>query len=81
MKIAILVLNQSSISAVFPIVQFAGDPKTALTGDPLYVTLADFKNWYSNILNPELQTIFCIVFDGIDSQENCIKMLMEMDRA
>ena len=35
-KIVILVLNQSSISAVFPIVQFAGDPKTALTGDPLY---------------------------------------------
>ena len=28
-------LNQSPISAVFPIVQFAGDPKTALTGDPL----------------------------------------------
>ena len=32
-KIVILVLNQSLISAVFPIVQFAGDPKTALTMD------------------------------------------------
>ena len=30
-----LVLNQSPISAVFPIVRFAGDLKTALTGDPL----------------------------------------------
>ena len=28
--------NQSPISAVFPIVRFPGDPKTALTGDPLY---------------------------------------------
>jgi hypothetical protein len=35
-QIAILVLNQPPISAVFPIVRFAGDPKTALTGDPLY---------------------------------------------
>ena len=32
-QIDILVLNQSPISAVFPIVQFAGDPKTALTMD------------------------------------------------
>ena len=31
----ILVQNQSPISAVFPIVQFAGDPKTALTGESL----------------------------------------------
>ena len=37
-KIVILVLNQSSISAVSPIVRFAGDPKTALTRDPLYKT-------------------------------------------
>ena len=35
-QIAILVLNQCPISAVFPIVRFAGDQKTALTGDPLY---------------------------------------------
>ena len=35
-QIAILLLNQCSISAVFPIVRFAGDPKAALTGDPLY---------------------------------------------
>ena len=35
-KIMILVLNQSPISAVFPIVRFTGDPKTAITGDPLY---------------------------------------------
>ena len=31
-KIVFLVLKQSSISAVFPIVRFAGDQKTALTG-------------------------------------------------
>ena len=31
-QIAILVLNQSPISAVFLIVRFAGDPKTSLTG-------------------------------------------------
>ena len=30
-KLTILVLNQPSISAVFQIVQFAGDQKTALT--------------------------------------------------
>ena len=35
-QIAILVLNQSPISAVFPIVRFAGNSKTALTGDLLY---------------------------------------------
>ena len=34
-KIVILVLNQSPISSVFPIVRFAGNPKTALTADPL----------------------------------------------
>ena len=38
-KIVILVLNQSPISAVFSIVRFPGDPKTALTGDPLYVVV------------------------------------------
>ena len=36
-KIAILVLNRSPINAVFPIVWFAGDPKTALIGDLLYL--------------------------------------------
>ena len=36
-QIAILVLNQSSISAVFQIVRFAGDQKTALSGESLYV--------------------------------------------
>ena len=35
-QIAILLLNQCSISAVFPIVRFAGDQKTALTGESLY---------------------------------------------
>ena len=35
-QIAILVLYQCSISAVFPIVRFAGDQKTALTGESLY---------------------------------------------
>ena len=34
--IAILVINQPPISAVFPIVRFAGNPKTALTGESLY---------------------------------------------
>ena len=34
-QIAILVLNQCPISAVFPIVRFAGDQKTALTGESL----------------------------------------------
>ena len=36
-KIAILVLNQCSISAVFQIVRLPGDQKTALTGDSLYL--------------------------------------------
>ena len=36
-QIAILLLNQCSISAVFPIVRFAGDQKTALTGESLYI--------------------------------------------
>ena len=34
-KTAILVLNQSPISAVFQIVRFPGDQKTALTGESL----------------------------------------------
>ena len=34
-QIAILVLNQCSISAVFPIVRFAGDQKTALSRESL----------------------------------------------
>ena len=36
-QIAVLVLNQSPISAVFPLVRFAGDQKTALSGDLLYI--------------------------------------------
>ena len=36
-KIVSLVLKQSSISAVFQIVRFAGDQKTALTGESLYL--------------------------------------------
>jgi hypothetical protein len=35
-KIDVLVLKQSPISAVFPIVQFAGDQKTALTRESLH---------------------------------------------
>ena len=38
-KIVILVLTQSPISAVFPIVRFPGDQKTALTGESLYLHL------------------------------------------
>ena len=34
-KMAILVLNQFPISAVFPKVRFPGDQKTALTGESL----------------------------------------------
>ena len=41
-KIVILVLNQSPISAVFPIVQFPGDQKTALTGESLYVNKSTY---------------------------------------
>ena len=36
-QIAILALNQCSISVVFPIVRFAGDQKTALSGESLYL--------------------------------------------
>ena len=35
-QITILLLNQCSISAVFLIVRFPGDQKTALTGESLY---------------------------------------------
>ena len=35
-QIAILVLDECSITAVFPIVRFAWDQKTALTGESLY---------------------------------------------
>ena len=38
-QIAILVLNQCSISAIFPTVRFAGDQKTALSGESLYIKL------------------------------------------
>ena len=38
-QIAVLVLNQSPIIAVFTIVRSAGDPKTALTGDLLYIEM------------------------------------------
>ena len=38
-QITILLLNQCSISAVFPIVRFAGDQKTALTGESLYLCI------------------------------------------
>ena len=56
-QIAILLLNQCSISAVFPIVRFAGDQKTALTGESLYLkkwllrlnTKMFISFWYSNI--------------------------------
>ena len=45
-QIAILVLNQCSISAVFQIVRFAGDQKTALTGESLYM-----ESWCLNGLD------------------------------
>ena len=36
-QIAILVLNQCSIGEIFPIVWFAGDQKTALSRESLYL--------------------------------------------
>ena len=36
-QFVILVLNQGSINAVFPIVRFARDQKIALTGESLYI--------------------------------------------
>ena len=49
-EIAILVLNLCSISAVFPIVLFVRDQKTALTGESLYVFFnfnrSDFKGFF-----------------------------------
>ena len=42
-QIAILVLNQCSISAVFQIVWLPWDQKTALTGESLY-----FENFWTN---------------------------------
>ena len=44
-QIAILVLNQCSISAVFPIMRFAGDQKTALTGESLYLEDVAYINY------------------------------------
>ena len=52
-QIAILLLNQCSISAVFPIVRFAGDQKTALTGESLYFEAIPLNGRNRNIL------IFC----------------------
>ena len=71
-RIAISVLNQFPISAVFPIVWLAGDPKTALTGDPLYmlasqVSLIGESTWFClmvfyviNIETPICKTIWHI---------------------
>ncbi len=42
-QIALLIVKQYSISAVFPIVRFAGDQKTALTGESLYIILPKYK--------------------------------------
>ena len=36
-QVTMLQLNQCSISAVCPIVRFAGDQKTALSGESLYL--------------------------------------------
>jgi hypothetical protein len=43
-QIAILLLNRCSISVVFPIVRFAGDQKTALSGESLY-TVCGFTKY------------------------------------
>ena len=66
-QIAILVLNQSPISAVFPIVRFAGDPKTALTGDLLYyiaqLPLLPMRKWqYDRKENDQLAVTLIISF-------------------
>ena len=56
-QIAILLVNQCSISAVFQIVRFAGDQKTALTGESLYfqITHAISEIW-GNLLAKRLTT-------------------------
>ena len=60
---AILVLNQSSISSVFPKARFAGDQKTALTGNPCIWTLQDFQwlhlmfpTFFGISVNPTLES-------------------------
>ena len=42
-QITMLVLNQSSISVVFLIVQFTGDQKTTLPGESLYLQTCGFN--------------------------------------
>ena len=51
-QIAILVLNQSPISVVFPIARFAGDQKDTLTGDPLYHP--KMQQYISGIITPNI---------------------------
>ena len=60
-KIGVLVLNQSLISAVFAIVRIAGDPKTALTGDPLYYILHRvqfYQNYGVDFVKKMMHTYF-----------------------
>jgi hypothetical protein len=57
-QIVILVLNQSPITAVFPIVRLPWDPKTALTGDPLY-NVPDF--FYLIFKIPMFSKLNCFV--------------------
>ena len=77
-QIAILVLNQCSVSAVFLIVRFAGDQKTALSGESLYLQFLPGVGQILRDMGPGLvctqnlgsQQVFlillCIVQAGLD---------------
>ena len=60
-QIAISLLNRCSISAVFPIVRFAGDQKTALSGESLYwgetVSKSEFYSRMSNLTSVPKKSI------------------------
>ena len=67
-QITISVLNQSPISAAFPIVRFAGDPNTALTEDSLYFSTS--TTWFTIIGH---SFIDCIEFLADFSKQNGLK--------
>ena len=58
----ILVLNQCSISAGFPIVRFAGDQKSALTGESLYLGNLQEKNTQIGANHANLMIILAFFF-------------------
>ena len=56
-QMAILVLNQSSISASFPVVRFAGGQTTALTGESLYFFLRKENLSKSSLVWPKISVL------------------------